>query len=40
MTNGMSKFFSASQFRKEVRDGLIDLCYAFSGEEALDTSVR
>jgi two-component system, response regulator, stage 0 sporulation protein F len=24
------------QFRKEVREGLIDLCYAFSGEEALD----
>ena len=24
------------QFRKEVRDGLIDLCYAFSGEEALE----
>jgi two-component system response regulator (stage 0 sporulation protein F) len=24
------------QFRKEVRDGLIELCYAFSGEEALD----
>ena len=23
------------QFRKEVRDGLIELCYAFSGEEAL-----
>jgi CheY-like chemotaxis protein len=23
------------QFRKEVREGLIDLCYAFSGEEAL-----
>ncbi len=23
------------QFRKEVRDGLIQLCYAFSGEEAL-----
>jgi two-component system response regulator (stage 0 sporulation protein F) len=24
------------QFRKEVREGLIDLCYAFSGEEALE----
>jgi YesN/AraC family two-component response regulator len=24
------------QFRREVRDGLIDLCYAFSGEEALE----
>jgi CheY-like chemotaxis protein len=24
------------QFRKEVRDGRIDLCYAFSGEEALE----
>ena len=24
------------QFRKEVRDGRIELCYAFSGEEALD----
>jgi two-component system response regulator (stage 0 sporulation protein F) len=23
------------QFRKEVRDGLVELCYAFSGEEAL-----
>ena len=23
------------QFRKEVKEGLIDLCYAFSGEEAL-----
>jgi two-component system response regulator (stage 0 sporulation protein F) len=23
------------QFRKEVRDGRIELCYAFSGEEAL-----
>jgi YesN/AraC family two-component response regulator len=24
------------QFRREVREGLIDLCYAFSGEEALE----
>jgi CheY-like chemotaxis protein len=24
------------QFRKEVREGLVDLCYAFSGEEALE----
>jgi two-component system response regulator (stage 0 sporulation protein F) len=24
------------QFRKEVREGRVDLCYAFSGEEALD----
>jgi two-component system, response regulator, stage 0 sporulation protein F len=24
------------QFRKEVRDGRVELCYAFSGEEALD----
>ncbi len=24
------------QFRKEVREGLVQLCYAFSGEEALD----
>ena len=24
------------QFRKEVREGRIDLCYAFSGEEALE----
>jgi len=24
------------QFRKEVRDGRIELCYAFSGEEALE----
>ena len=24
------------QFRKEVRDGRVDLCYAFSGEEALE----
>jgi two-component system, response regulator, stage 0 sporulation protein F len=24
------------QFRKEVRDGKVQLCYAFSGEEALD----
>jgi two-component system, response regulator, stage 0 sporulation protein F len=23
------------QFRKEVREGLVELCYAFSGEEAL-----
>lgn len=23
------------QFRKEVRDGRVELCYAFSGEEAL-----
>jgi YesN/AraC family two-component response regulator len=23
------------QFRKEIKQGLIDLCYAFSGEEAL-----
>jgi len=23
------------QFRKEVRDGLVELCYAFSGEDAL-----
>ena len=24
------------QFRREVREGRIDLCYAFSGEEALE----
>jgi CheY-like chemotaxis protein len=24
------------QFRKEVREGRVDLCYAFSGEEALE----
>jgi two-component system response regulator (stage 0 sporulation protein F) len=24
------------QFRKEVKEGRIELCYAFSGEEALD----
>jgi two-component system response regulator (stage 0 sporulation protein F) len=24
------------QFRKEVRDGRIELCYAFSGEQALE----
>ncbi len=24
------------QFRREVRDGKVQLCYAFSGEEALD----
>jgi two-component system response regulator (stage 0 sporulation protein F) len=24
------------QFRKEVKDGRVELCYAFSGEEALD----
>ena len=24
------------QFRKEVRDGKVQLCYAFSGEEALE----
>jgi YesN/AraC family two-component response regulator len=24
------------QFRKEVRNGQVELCYAFSGEEALD----
>lgn len=24
------------QFRKEVREGLVELCYAFSGEEALE----
>ena len=24
------------QFRKEVREGLVDLCYVFSGEEALE----
>ena len=24
------------EFRKEVRDGRIELCYAFSGEEALE----
>ena len=24
------------QFRKEVRDGRVELCYAFSGEEALE----
>ena len=24
------------QFRKEVRDGRVELCYAFSGEDALD----
>lgn len=24
------------QFRKEVRDGRVQLCYAFSGEEALE----
>lgn len=23
------------QFRKEIKQGLVDLCYAFSGEEAL-----
>ncbi len=24
------------QFRREVKDGLVELCYAFSGEEALE----
>ena len=24
------------QFRREVRDGMVELCYAFSGEEALN----
>lgn len=24
------------QFRREVKDGRVELCYAFSGEEALD----
>jgi two-component system response regulator (stage 0 sporulation protein F) len=30
------EFLFRQEFRKEIKQGLVDLCYAFSGSEALD----